>query len=96
MREEKEFQLIDVRGRWEHDIDNIGGAVVPVSRIMTGLDFFREDIPLVFYCEKGIRSEIACVRLWRLKFHNIYNLTGGMIAWNNMLAAEQNSGSNAN
>lgn len=81
MDEEKEFQLVDVREDWEHRAFNIGGNLVPVSRIMSGLEIYREDVPLLMYCEKGIRSTIAIQRLERLGFANLYNLEGGMVAW---------------
>ena len=84
MKEQRAFQLVDVREQWEHNAENIGGIVVPVSRLMTGLDFFREDVPLVLYCEKGIRSHIATQRLEPLGFKNLYNLEGGMVAWREM------------
>ncbi len=91
MKEEREFQLVDVREQWEHDAENIGGIVVPVNRLMTGLDFFREDVPLVLYCEKGIRSHIAIQRLEPLGFKNLYNVDGGMSAWREMRGASLTS-----
>ena len=43
-----------------------------------------KDIPVIFYCEKGIRSVIALQRLEALPIQlNFYNLTGGMQAWRN-------------
>ena len=81
MNGNKEFALVDVREDWEHEVFNIGGSLVPVGGIMAAQGSFRKDVPLVIYCEKGIRSTIVIQRLEALGFGNLYNLTGGMKAW---------------
>lgn len=80
--EQKDFQLIDVREPYEHEAFNIGGSLMPMSEFMTHISEIRNDnTPVVFYCQKGIRSVIAIQRLESMGFTNLYNLTGGMYAW---------------
>lgn len=78
----EDFVLIDVREPWEHDLFNIGGLLIPMSTIFNNLEKIPRDKPVVFYCQKGIRSAIIIQRLQQ-KFHysNLFNLAGGMDAW---------------
>jgi rhodanese-related sulfurtransferase len=78
----EEIVLIDVRERWEHDIFNIGGEVHPLSDPTLYIEEINHNKPIVFYCQKGIRSMIAIQRLQhRLPCSNLINLSGGMDAW---------------
>ncbi len=76
------FQLVDVREPWEHELFNIGGMLIPLSSIMDCMEKLGGNGPVVFYCQKGIRSQIAIQRLEQ-KIHtdNFFNLRGGMDAW---------------
>ena len=75
----KDFQLIDVREKHEHHEYNIGGDLIPLSEIGRMIDKINLFIPVVFYCRKGIRSQIAIQRLQQ-KFPDgeFYNLTTGI------------------
>ena len=75
------FTLVDVREPWEHELFNIGGLLLPMGDLMAGQGALEKDRPVVFYCEKGIRSVIAIQRMESLGFDNLYNLAGGMKAW---------------
>lgn len=81
MEEGKPFELIDVREDWEHEAFNIGGKLIPLGTLMAATDKLPRDIPLVFYCEKGIRSVLAIQRLEQRGFTQLFNLSGGMSAW---------------
>lgn len=78
---DRTFQLVDVREEWEHEAFNIGGVLIPLGDLMSRADSLGGDWPVVFYCEKGIRSVIAIQRLEALVPGTLYNLTGGMKAW---------------
>lgn len=41
----------------------------------------------VFICRSGHRSRQACAIAHTYGFHKVYNLTGGMVAWNKHLKA---------
>ena len=71
--------LIDVREDFEHEHFNIGGILIPMSTVTQNIDHIPTDKPLVFYCEKGIRSVIIIQRLEdTYGFKNLINLAGGM------------------
>lgn len=78
----EDFQLIDVREPYEHTEFNIGGQLIPMSEIVQHAEKIPTDIPVIIYCRKGIRSQIAIQRLQqKLPFSNLYNLIGGTEAW---------------
>ena len=82
----QEIQLVDVREVWEHEVFNIGGLNIPLGDLIKETNKLNKNIPVIFYCEKGIRSVIALQRLETLpNAVNFYNLTGGMQAWRNAL-----------
>jgi adenylyltransferase/sulfurtransferase len=75
------FAMIDVREEWEHAAFNIGGELIPVGELMQRRHEIPNDLPVVIYCEKGIRSQIAIQRLEAFGYERLYNLKGGMAAW---------------
>ena len=76
------FLLIDVREDFEHEHFNIGGILMPMSTVTQNIVHIPTDKPVIFYCEKGIRSVIIIQRLEdTYGFTNLVNLTGGMQAW---------------
>jgi rhodanese-related sulfurtransferase len=80
------FLLIDVREQWEHEQFNIGGLLIPMNTIFQHLDAIPLDKPVVFYCQKGIRSGLVIQRLQqKFAFNNLMNLSGGMEAWQKTL-----------
>ena len=70
MNEQVSIQLIDVREHYEHEDFNIGGFLIPLGEIIQYIDRVEKEIPVILYCQKGVRSHIA-----------IYNLIGGMDEW---------------
>jgi rhodanese-related sulfurtransferase len=76
------FQLIDVREAYEYEEFNIGGQLIPLAEIAQQLDKIATDKPVIIYCRKGIRSQIAIQRLQeKFPFTNLINLIGGTEAW---------------
>ena len=77
-----DIQLIDVREPDEHEAFDIGGKLIPLAQITQQLEQVRTDRPVILYCRKGIRSQIAIQRLQqKLPFTNLVNLTGGLDDW---------------
>jgi rhodanese-related sulfurtransferase len=78
----EDFQLIDVREPDEHAEFNIGGELIPLGEIVSRYSRLATDKPVILYCRKGIRSQVAIQRLQE-KFHcsNLVNLVGGTEAW---------------
>ena len=78
----EDFQLIDTREPHEHEGFNIGGILIPLSDITKCSHQVEKQKPVVLYCRKGIRSQIAIQRLQKkFPFKNLINLTGGTEAW---------------
>ena len=84
---EEDFLLIDVREDFEHEHFNIGGNLMPMGTVPQNLQQISTDKPVIFYCEKGIRSVIVIQKLEEgYGYTNLINLTGGMKAWRNETA----------
>ncbi|MEO1515146.1 MAG: molybdopterin-synthase adenylyltransferase MoeB [Bacteroidota bacterium] len=76
------FLLIDVREPHEHEMDNMGGELIPLSQIEAAADRLPRDQKIVIHCQTGQRSARAIQRLQHLAaFSNLYNLAGGIQAW---------------
>jgi rhodanese-related sulfurtransferase len=75
-----DFQLIDVREPIENEQFNIGGVLIPLGEIIQQKNKINPDKKVVFYCKRGIRSQIAIQRLQRhFPDADFYNLQGGII-----------------
>ena len=82
INEQVSFQLIDVREFYEHEDFNIGGSLFPLGELTQYIDQIEKEIPVILYCQKGVRSHIAIQRLEnKFPFENLYNLIGGMDEW---------------
>ena len=82
MDAKEDFQLIDVREENEHEFCNIGGELIPMSEIENNVDKINKDKKVVVYCRSGNRSANVIYDLQeQYKFTNLYNLTGGILAW---------------
>lgn len=78
----EDFQLVDVREPYEHAAFNIGGELIPLNEIVQQFEKLATDKPVIIYCRKGIRSQIAIQRLQQKSpFTNLINLIGGTEAW---------------
>lgn len=82
MLQNEDVILVDVREEYEREQFNIGGLHVRMEEAMQ-YDFnFPPGKPVVFYCEKGIRSGIVIQRISsRFPGVEMLNLAGGMSAW---------------
>ncbi len=83
MDDQEAFQLIDVREPHEYDFANIGGELIPLSSVPQNLDKIARDKPVIFQCRSGGRSgnAIRIVQSLDPSLDNLYNLTGGILAW---------------
>ena len=80
--QQQEVYLLDVRESLEHEDFNIGGELIPLGDLISRVASIPKDKPVVVYCKKGIRSQIAIQRLEeKFGFTNLINLKGGMDAW---------------
>lgn len=75
-------QIIDTRQPGEY----IGGHVpealnIPHMAVVNRKDDLEQGKELVFICESGARSALACEFAAALGFTNLYNVEGGTAAW---------------
>lgn len=78
--EGKAFELVDVRSEKEHRTFNIGGKHIPLEQIIKRKNELDYSKPIIFYCRKGIRSQVAIQRLAMvIKNADFYNLNAGIL-----------------
>ena len=76
----KEFQLIDVREVEEHEAFNIGGELMPLDFFLRNTERIDPTKPVVVYCKRGIRSQLAIQRISKKRTDiEFYNLQGGIL-----------------
>lgn len=78
---DKDFQLIDVREPNESADYSIGGELIPLNSLLKNPTKVDTSKPIVVYCKRGIRSQLAIQRLSaRLPKADFYNLANGIYA----------------
>lgn len=77
----RDFFLLDVRESFEKEIADIGGELISVKALAQNLDKIPKDKTIVVYCRSGGRSFNACQELQRHGYSDLYNLSGGILAW---------------
>jgi len=80
----KQAIIIDVREQDEWDAQHIEGAIlVPLDQVESRLSEFAayKDKPIIMQCRSGRRSHIASTTLINAGFTKVYNLEGGILAW---------------
>ena len=77
----EDFQLIDVREDFEYQVSNLGGELIPLGGILIETDKIDKDKEVIIMCRSGKRSAAAVMQLEAQGFTNLYNLYGGILAW---------------
>ena len=73
MREDKEY-------REGHIINAVHAPAGKQNNYTAKLEKYRER-PLIVYCRSGQRSTAVCSKLRKQGFEAVYNLKGGVVAW---------------
>ncbi len=90
-RHEKAFALIDVRQPGEYEYGHIPGArLIPLTELIRTMESLPRDKELVFYCHSGGRSLAAAAMVAdeEIVDKTLYNLAGGILAWDGGLTAD--------
>ena len=84
---EGDYTLLDVRQLREYEESRIPGAtLIPLPQLSDRLDEVDPEKPVVVYCAIGGRSRAAAQLLAGEGFGEVYNLKGGIKAWNGLTA----------
>lgn len=84
MKEHREgtFTLLDVRQPAEYEESHIAGAkLIPLPQLTDRLGEIDPQKPVIVYCAIGGRSRAAAQLLSGKGYDEVYNLTGGIKAW---------------
>ena len=77
--------LLDVREGWEFSLAAIEGSKnFPLGEVVDRQQEFAFEEEIVVICHYGERSEMAAQELAECGF-NVYNLTGGIDAWSQVV-----------
>jgi monothiol glutaredoxin len=79
------FELVDVRTPWERDLAKIEGSRLLDQEYHDYLLTLDRATPLVFQCHHGIRSQAAAQYCEGLGFTDLFNLSGGIDAWSQLV-----------
>jgi rhodanese-related sulfurtransferase len=85
MIKQKDVVVVDVRQSHEFESGHISGAkLIPLDQIKTDYEKLDSSKKIIAVCRSGRRSAKASNFLVQQGFDNVYNLNGGMIAWNKL------------
>ncbi|KJU83931.1 rhodanese homology domain/ferritin-like domain-containing protein [Candidatus Magnetobacterium bavaricum] len=81
------YNLIDVRQPQEYERGHIPGAIlIPLGEIPNRMSEIAPGRPAIVYCRSGNRSMSAAAMLINSNFNDVYNLDGGISAYNGLKA----------
>ncbi len=85
--ERGDLQLIDVRGPAEYRAGHLPQAEnAELAHLAEHAAAFDKTRPVAIMCQSGYRSAAACSVLQKLGFARVYNVVGGVSAWNTLFA----------
>ncbi|MFA7346734.1 MAG: rhodanese-like domain-containing protein [Desulfurivibrionaceae bacterium] len=76
------YQLLDVRQPKEYEEGHLAGAkLIPLKELPGRLGELEKEKPVIVYCAIGGRSKAAAQLLAGKDFASVYNMAGGIKAW---------------
>ncbi len=79
---EGSYTLLDVRQPWEYEEEHLAGAkLIPLGQLAEAVTELDKNKPIITYCAIGGRSRVAAQLLQGYGFQEVYNLKGGIKAW---------------
>jgi rhodanese-related sulfurtransferase len=84
--------LVDVRSDMEYSQMRISFTDLQINHedILSKLDLIPKDSDVILLCRSGMRSQMAAMYLMNAGYdgNKLYNLDGGIMAWNNAMPAD--------
>lgn len=81
------YNLVDVRQPREYEQGHLPGAqLIPVKLLPERLNELDPEKPTITYCAAGVRSRAAASVLNNAGFSEVYSMSGGMNAWEGVVA----------
>jgi len=81
------YQLLDVRQPKEYEEGHLAGAIlIPLKELPGRLGELEKGKPVIVYCAVGGRSKAAAQLLAGKDFASVYNMAGGIKAWQGLQA----------
>jgi rhodanese-related sulfurtransferase/rubrerythrin len=78
-----DFLLLDVRQPEEYEAEHLPGAkLIPLAELGARISELDPEKPAIVYCAIGGRSRVAAQVLAGKGFKEVFNLSGGIKAWN--------------
>ena len=92
MKERDDVCLLDVREQWEYEVGHIPDVLhLPMSQIANRLNEIPSDKTLIISCKSGQRSGRVTNWLKQSGYEEVYNMQGGILAWNRAGYTVQNA-----
>ncbi len=83
-----EYCLLDVRQPGEYEQGHIPGAkLIPLAELQSNLNRIHPDRMTIVYCRSGNRSRSGVGILIGAGLEKVYNMEGGILAYNGLVAA---------
>lgn len=76
-----DYFILDVREYYEYEISNLEGLNIPLGDLNQRLKEIPKERAVVVHCKSGKRSAKAIETLKKEGFDNLFNLEGGILAW---------------
>ncbi len=86
----EEYNLVDVRQPEEYEESHLPGAkLLPLGELANRAREIDSSKPTIVYCRSGNRSRAAAALLLSGGLQNVFNMDGGMRAWNGFVSSGQ-------
>jgi len=86
-RNSGEYNLVDVRQPGEYEQGHLPGArLIPVGQLSDRVAELDPGRTTIVYCAAGVRSRAAASILGRAGFREVHSMSGGISAWQGLVA----------
>jgi len=84
LMDQKDFTLINVHIPYQGEIDNTD-LLIPYNAVNQNKNLLpkNKDEKIVVYCMEDQMSDVAAEQLTKMGYTRVFNLQGGMVAWQN-------------